>query len=223
MKQILVITRIDSRESNDEFVEIFEDQDIQTPIIGENSREDLRLSIWNGLFHYYKKNRQIAESIVNLIEPNAGEVLIVFHYTIDSEGLSNAFNRLRGDKNWQIASYSSGDKNYNEIVKAFREVRTNPSKADSIYKLFSPDYVLKAKIDLLRSCIIPQNIPSECDLNRLLSDYSASITNFKLKVKEIIESLPAESGGQNNCEELRWTNKEYQRALAELRTSLMES
>jgi len=220
MKQILIVTRIDRDQRNDEFVELF--PDAESPISGKDKELDLQLSIHNGI-RFYNKNKQIADSIKAQINAEATEVLIVLHYTGSFAGLRNALNDVSNGQNWQIQQYSSGNKNYDEIKKAFRNLQTDSSKVEPIYKLFSPDHLLQAKLELLHNCIVPENIPAEEDLDNLLLEHSDLFKSFKERVGKIKENIEKENVEENKTKELTWNDKDYIEALRELRISLLGS
>lgn len=212
MKQIIIITRIDSDKSNDEFVEIF-GETARSPISGIDKEQNLYLSIYNGI-DFYDKNKQIAEKIKSLITPEMTEVLIVVHYTGNFEGLYKALNSINDGRGWQIQKYSSRNKNYDQIKRVFQDVYDDSSKVEPVYKLFSSDHVLEAKIELLHNCIVPEGIPSEENLDDLPPELLNSFKKFKKRVEEIAE---------NKLGEAIWNNKDYEDALTELRESFLSS
>ena len=221
MKQILIITRINSDKRNDEFIEIFPSE--KEPIERRNIEQNVRLGIHNGINFYDKNILPIAEKIKELISPNAEEVLIVIHYTGNFKNLRNALNSIQNDGNWQIQNYSGENNNYGEIKRAFQGAVTNSSDIELIYKLFSSDHLLEAKLNLLHNCIIPENIPSEKELSELLLDFSDSFKTFKETVSKIKESIGRENNEKTQMERLSWNNKEYVKALTKLRISLLGS
>jgi hypothetical protein len=219
MKQLLIITRIDSAPERDEFRRSFY-KNRKAPVTADF--EDLHLDIYSGFDLYEDDDNEVASNIRSKIDAAAGEVLVVIH-ALDFESIKSELINLQNGADWQIRKYSSQDNNYDEITSAFQEVITDSSKVETIYKLFSPDSVLEAKLELLHKCIIPENVPSEKDLNELLPDFSDAFKSFKRRVKEIGENIEKENLRDNKARVLAWNNKEYIAALKELRNSLLGS
>jgi hypothetical protein len=217
MKQILIITRITGNSEKDEFRSEFY-PNRKEPVTTDF--EDLNLDIYSGFDLYDDDIEEVATKIQSLIDRQADEVLIVVHCA-DFDDLKVELLILSNGASWQIREYSSEDANYKEITEAFQGVITDSSKVEKIDKLFSPDYTLEAKLELLHNCLMPENIPAEESLDKRLKDYSNSFRDFKKKVESIRENLEKENAGENKTAKLTWNNKDYLEALTQLRIALL--
>lgn len=218
MKQILIFTRINRGE--DEFREIYGNRVSPVDKKFEGLQEDIHLCIHRGNDFLRNKPSEIAEGIQSKINENANEVLIVIHFTGGFKELKSELVKLQNGANWHIQQYSAtnSSKYKGEIKPAFQQVVDEPSKIETIYKLFSPNYLQEAKLELLHKCLIPENVPSVNKLDSVLSGYSDSFKSFKSKIEAI----------ENNIEEketkvLTWESEDYIKALTELRISLLGS
>jgi len=213
MKQLLIITRITGNDKKDEFRALY--GNTESPVAGDF--ENFHLDIYSGLGFYDEDDEEVAKNIQSKIDIKADEVLIVIH-SLEFDGVKSELIELQNGADWQIQQYSSEDNNYEKITKAFQDVVSDPSRIETIDKLFSADYFLEAKLELLHNCIFPESIPSEEDLDNSLSDFSDSFKSFKERVKEIKENIE-----KNKTKKLTWNNKDYIEALTKLRIALLGS
>lgn len=208
MKQILVVTRIIGNSAKDEFRNDFY-PNRKEPVIGDF--KGLHLDIHSGFDLYDDEVEEVAINIQSMIDRQSNEVLIVIH-SADFDSLKSELSMFSNGADWQIREYSSVDANYKEITEAFQKVLTDSSKIELIDNIFSPDYTLEAKLELLHKCLVPENIPAAEDLDKRLEDYSDVFGDFRKKVESIRE---------NEAAKLKWDDKDYLDALTQLRIALL--
>lgn len=194
MKQILVITRL---ETEDEFATLFPGK--QSPIILEYGQ--YFLSVHNGLDIGRPDEDTFADEIKRRVVRDATGVLLVVHYKPFDEW--EQYLRQSGCGEWEFASYSGVDDNYEATVKpALSGVVNDTHLVEEIYKVFTIDRVLEAKLNLLHRCLIPERIPSSID--SLLEGHEQAFESF-----------------QSRTRNKKWDDAEYITALAVLRDALL--
>lgn len=195
MKQIIVITRIDHTLS--EFPGLYPGR--MEPVTEEY--DEYSLIVYDGKLIYDDEIDKMADKIIALVNGEAQEVLIVIHYASFDE-LSRTLLGRNTSANWRVVEYSGSYRNYTTDIKpALQGVIADNKAVERIYRLFTYDPILEAKLNLLHNCILSVNVTQ---LDDLLSQYQSTFEIFKKKVAGV-----------------SWHKPEYVTALAELRDSLL--
>lgn len=194
MKQILVITRIDT--ANPEFIRLFPGQ--SQPV--KRDYDDYRLAVYDGALLHGAFDDMV-ENITGKVDKEASEILFVLH-SDKFDALSEALLSKTAEGNWGVAQYSESDHHYfSDIKPTLQAVLSDNSAVERIYWLFTCNPVMEAKLNLLHSCLTPDRI---LPLDDLLIMHEDEYDKF---IKRVAGTT--------------WDSPSYIAALTELRKSLL--
>jgi len=194
MKQILIITRITNLKNEDEFGELFPNK--KTPV--EQEQSGIKLSIHQGLLFFESVEEKIAKKIKDKIANEASEVLIVIH-SLKFDGIKTELIKLQNNADWQIRRYSTVPENeYTKIKSAFQKVSNDPAGIEAINELFSPDWKLEARLELLQKIVAGETRGEEDDkdyffeLDSKIAEYQGNFQDFTEHDKDFFAIIQRE-------------------------------
>ncbi len=178
---------------NDEFTELF--PNLASPLSYESG--ELVGDVVSGYSVHEQTNSGVADRIRARVRTDVESVVIAIHAADRYRELKREL--LGGNQcQWQVQQYSSVDHNYNsEIAPLLRGIPSNPSNIHDLFKVFSRDAALEAKLRLLTRIALgqakPNNGDPELKLEKELVYLQADFNRFVANTKDYFEAIEDET------------------------------